>query len=143
MSLDVTHDPSELGFASDRLARIDLAFQRYIDAGQLPGWQIAVTRGGQLAHSSTSGFRDIDAGLPWNPDTRVRIYSMTKPITSVAAMMLYEEGAFELKDPVANFIPSFAGARVYRGGPAAAPVTDPVTEPLLMWHLLTHTSGLT
>jgi len=143
MSLDVLHDPSELGFAPDRLARIDAGFQRYIDAGQLPGWQIVISRHGQLAHSSTAGLRDVDAGIPWTDDTLVRIYSMTKPITSVAAMMLYEQGAFELKDPVAKFIPSFGNARVYRGGPAAAPVTDPVTEPLLMWHLLTHTSGLT
>jgi CubicO group peptidase (beta-lactamase class C family) len=143
MSLDVSHDPSALGFAADRLARIDACFQRYIDAGQLPGWQIVVSRNGQVAHSSTAGLRDIDAGIPWTDDTLARIYSMTKPITSVAAMMLYEEGAFELKDPVAKFIPSFADARVYRGGPAAAPVTEPVTQPLQMWHLLTHMSGLT
>jgi CubicO group peptidase (beta-lactamase class C family) len=143
MSLDVSHDPSALGFAPERLARIDAFFQRYVDAGQLPGWQIVISRHGQLAHSSTSGLRDIDAGIPWTDDTLARIYSMTKPITSVAAMMLYEEGAFELKDPVATFIPSFAGTRVYRGGPAAAPVTEPVTEPLQMWHLLTHMSGLT
>lgn len=143
MSLDVFHDPSELGFAPERLARIDTAFQRYVDAGQLPGWQIVVSRNGQLAHSSTAGLRDVDAGIPWTDDTLVRIYSMTKPITSVAAMMLYEEGAFELKDPVAKFIPAFADARVYRSGHALAPVTEPMIEPLLMWHLLTHMSGLT
>src|ERR687898_45180 len=125
MSLDVSQDPSALGFAADRLARIDAGFQRYIDAGQLPGWQIAVSRNGQVAHSSTAGLRDIDAGIPWTDDTLARIYSMTKPITSVAAMMLYEEGAFELKDPVAKFIPSFADARVYRGGPAPAPDVAP------------------
>jgi CubicO group peptidase (beta-lactamase class C family) len=143
MSLAVSHDPSELGFAPERLARIDTCFQRYIDAGQLPGWQVVVSRNGLLAHSSTAGMRDVDAGLPWTDDTLVRIYSMTKPITSVAAMMLYEEGAFELKDPVAKFIPSFADARVYRGGPTLAVVTEPVTEPLLMWHVMTHMSGLT
>jgi CubicO group peptidase (beta-lactamase class C family) len=68
---------------------------------------------------------------------------MTKPVTSVAAMMLYEEGAFELNDPVSTFIPAFAGARVFRGGSALRPVTEPVTEPMRIWHLLTHTSGLT
>jgi len=140
--LDVS-DPSELGFAPERLARIDTAFQRYVDGGQLPGWQIVVSRNGQLVHSSTAGLRDVDAGIPWTDDTLVRIYSMTKPITSVAAMMLYEEGAFELKDPVAKFIPAFGDARVYRSGPVLAPVTEPMTEPLLMWHLLTHMSGLT
>jgi len=118
MSLDVTHDPSELGFAPERLARIDAVFQRYVDAGQLPGWQVVVARGGHIVHSSTAGMRDIDAGTPWTDDTLVRIYSMTKPITSVAAMMLYEEGGFELKDPVSKFIPSFADARVYRSGSA-------------------------
>src|SRR5207248_3542695 len=69
--------------------------------------------------------------------------SMTKPITSVAAMMLYEEGAFELKDPVAAFIPSFKDVRVYTQGSALNPATVPAVEPMRVWHLLTHTSGLT
>src|SRR5437588_773572 len=72
-----------------------------------------------------------------------RIYSMTKPVTSVAAMMLWEEGAFELTDPVERFIPEFADARVWAGGSALRPVTAPVMEPMRIWHLLTHTSGLT
>ena len=82
-------------------------------------------------------------GWPVEPDTLWRIYSMTKPVTSVAAMMLYEEGAFELTDPVSAFIPSFADVRVYAGGPDLRPVTVPATEPVRIWHLLTHTSGLT
>ena len=85
----------------------------------------------------------MEAGLPVELDTLFRIYSMTKPITSVAAMMLYEEGAFELKDPGQPFIPSFADMRVYRAGSASNPVTEPATEPMRIWHLLTHTSGLT
>jgi CubicO group peptidase (beta-lactamase class C family) len=68
---------------------------------------------------------------------------MTKPVTSVAAMMLYEEGAFELKDPVSHFIPSFEDVRVYRAGSALKPLTEPAVEPVRIWHLLTHTSGLT
>src|SRR5258706_13410563 len=88
------------------------------------------------------GERDKEAGLPIELDTIFRLYSMTKPITSVAAMMLYEEGAFELKDPVARYIPAFADVRVYRGGSSLAPVTEPATEPVRIWHLLTHTSGL-
>ena len=68
---------------------------------------------------------------------------MTKPITSVAAMILYEEGGFELTDPVSSFIPSFADVRVYAGGSDLRQVTVPVTEPVRMWHLLTHTAGLT
>jgi CubicO group peptidase (beta-lactamase class C family) len=84
----------------------------------------------------------MEAGLPVTPDTLWRIYSMTKPITSVAAMMLYERGAFELTDPVSRFIPSFADVRVYAGGPDLRPVTVPAAGPVRMWHLLTHTSGL-
>jgi CubicO group peptidase (beta-lactamase class C family) len=92
---------------------------------------------------SSYGARDMEAGLPVETDTLWRIYSMTKPITSVAAMILYEEGAFELTDPVSALIPSFAGVRVYTGGSDIRPVTVPATEPVRIWHLLTHTSGLT
>ena len=136
-------DPTRLGFDPTRLERIDTHFQRYIDDHRLTGWQIAVSRAGQLVHHSTSGHRDREANLEWTDDTIVRMFSMTKPITSVAAMMLYEEGAFELKDPVSKFIPSFADSRVYRSGSAYKPVTEPLTEPIRIWHLLTHTSGLT
>jgi CubicO group peptidase (beta-lactamase class C family) len=142
MTLSVS-DPAEQGFDPRRLARIDAHFQRYIDDGLLTGWQVVVNRHGHVVHHSAAGHRDRDEGLPWLDDTVVRLYSMTKPITSVAAMMLYEQGLFELKDPVSAFIPSFADARVYRGGSAAKPITDPVTEPMRIWHLLTHTSGLT
>ena len=72
-----------------------------------------------------------------------RIYSMTKPITSVAAMMLYERGAFELTDPLARYLPAFADMRVFDGGSDLKPVTVPAIEPIRIWHLLTHTSGLT
>ena len=138
-----TSDPAEFGFDADRLSRIDRHFAAYVDDGRLPGWQVVVSRGGNVVHASTYGTRDIDAGTSWSDDTLVRLFSMTKPITSVAAMMLYEEGAFELKDPVSKFIPAFADARVYRSGSAMKPVTEGLTQPMLMWHLLTHTSGLT
>jgi CubicO group peptidase (beta-lactamase class C family) len=131
------------GFDTARLERIRAHFDRYVEDGRLPGYLVQIARDGELAYQAAGGRRDIEADLPVEEDTLWRIFSMTKPITSVAAMMLYEEGAFELKDPVARFIPAFAGARVYRSGHALAPVTDPVTEPLLMWHLLTHMSGLT
>jgi CubicO group peptidase (beta-lactamase class C family) len=136
-------DPAEHGFDPDRLRRIDTHFQRYVDDGRLAGWQVAVSRHGHLVHHATAGHRDRDASLPWVDDTVVRLFSMTKPIASVAAMMLYEEGAFELKDPVSKFIPSFGDARVYRNGSSFKPVTEATTEPIRMWHLLTHTSGLT
>ena len=136
-------DPGEVGFDAARLQRIDRHFERYVDDGRLPGWLIAVARDGQIAHLSTCGQRDKEAGAPVELDTLWRIYSMTKPITSVAAMMLYEEGAFELKDPISKFIPAFADTKVYRSGSAVNPVLEPQVEPIRVWHLLTHTSGLT
>ena len=141
--LKVEADPAEAGLDADRLSRIDSHLARYVDSGQLAGWLVTVSRGGRLAHVSCYGSRDLEAGRAVEPDTLWRIYSMTKPITSVAAMMLYEQGAFELTDPVAKFIPSFADVRVYAGGSDLKPVTVPATEPVRIWHLLTHTSGLT
>jgi CubicO group peptidase (beta-lactamase class C family) len=90
-----------------------------------------------------AGHRDLEAGLPVTDDTLWRIYSMTKPVTSVAAMLLYEEGKIGLNDPVSEFIPAFADLRVYTGGSDQKQVTVPATEPVRVWHLLTHTSGLT
>ena len=142
-ALDVTTDPSSLGFDADRLRRIDDHLAQYVDDGRLAGWQVAIMRHGELAHHSTHGKRDLAGDVDWSDDTIVRMFSMTKPITSVAAMMLYEEGRFQLKDPVAKFIPSFADTPVYRSGSFVAPVTEPQTEPMRIWHLLTHTSGLT
>jgi CubicO group peptidase (beta-lactamase class C family) len=136
-------DPAEVGFDPARLDRVDRHFRRYVDDGRLPGWLITVSRRGRLAYVSSYGSRDVEAGLPVETGTLWRIYSMTKPITSVAALMLYEEGAFELTDPVSAFIPSFADVRVYTGGSDVKPVTVPATEPVRIWHLLTHTAGLT
>src|SRR5215469_18913427 len=108
-------DPAEPGLDKERLARIDRHFARYVDDGRLPGWLLTVSRHGRLVHVSRYGAADIEAGLPVETGTLWRIYSMTKPVTSVAAMMLYEEGVFELTDPVSAFIPSFADVRVYAG----------------------------
>ncbi len=96
----------------------------------LPGWLLTVSRNGHLAHVSTCGARDMEAGLPVETDTLWRIYSMSKPITSVAAMILYEEGAFELNDPVSAYIPSFADVRVFtEAGLDIRMTTVPATEP--------------
>ncbi|MCW2943753.1 MAG: serine hydrolase [Actinoallomurus sp.] len=140
--LKVTCDPAEVGFDADRLRRMDTHFASYVDDGRLPGWLALVSRRGEIAHLSTYGARDIASGAPVETDTLFRIYSMSKPITSVAAMMLYEEGALELTDPISRFIPSFSEMRVYEKGPSVKPVTRPAAEPVRVWHLLTHTSGL-
>ena len=141
--LQVEDEPGALGLDAGRLDRADRMLQSYVDAERLPGWLLLVSRHGRIAHLSTSGHRDVAAGLPVEPDTIWRIYSMTKPITSVAAMMLYEEGAFELNDPVSGYLPEFAAPRVYTHGSDLKPVTEPATEPIRIWHLLTHTAGLT
>jgi CubicO group peptidase (beta-lactamase class C family) len=136
-------DPEELGFHPDRLARIDRHFDRYLDEELLTGWAVVVTRDGKIAHATARGLRDREAGLPVDWATRWRIYSMTKPVTSVAAMMLYEEGAFALTDPISRYLPEFAQPKVYVKGSATAPYLAPATEPIRVWHLLSHTSGLT
>jgi CubicO group peptidase (beta-lactamase class C family) len=125
------------------LARLDRYLDNYVAEGHQKGSLIAVSRGGQLAHVSMRGYRDAEAGLPVEADTLWRIYSMTKPITSVAAMTLYEEGAISLLDPVAKYIPAFEHARVYKRGSAAAMESVPASQPMLVWHLMTHTAGLT
>jgi len=135
--------PDEVGLDPGRLARLDAYLDGFVADGRHTGSLLVITRGGRIAHVSHRGQRDAQAGLPVEPDTIWRIYSMTKPITAVAAMMLYEEGALSLFDPVAKFIPSFGDLRVYRHGMAAAPVTARAAETMRVWHLLTHTSGLT
>src|SRR3954449_4905536 len=141
--LHATTDPSELGFDADRLERIDRHFARYVDDGRLPGYLAVVARDDRIAHVAAAGKRDLESGAPVELDTLWRIYSMTKPITTVAAMILWEEGAFELRDPVARYIPAFADARVHLRGSAQKPLTVPVNEPMRIWHLMTHTSGMT
>ncbi len=128
---------------SERLQRLDHVLEQYVTDSKLPGWSLLVSRNGSVAHRSLGGLRDVEAGEPVRDDTIFRIYSMTKPITSVAVMMLFEQGAFELTDPVSKFLPEFADVRVWDGGSDLRPVTVPATEPIRIWHLLTHTSGLT
>jgi CubicO group peptidase (beta-lactamase class C family) len=136
-------DPGEVGLDEQRLARIDAHFRGYVDAGKLPGWQVMVSRRGKVAHFSSYGVVDREDGRPVEADTVWRIYSMTKPVTSVAAMMLWEQGKFDLSDPISKWLPQFTDQRVYTGGSAAKFSTVPATEPIRVWHLLTHTAGLT
>ncbi len=126
-----------------RLARIDEHFASYVDDGRLAGWQVMVARHGEIAHSSTYGVRDLASGAAFSEDTVVRLYSMTKPLTTLAAMQLVEQGKIQLKDPVAAYIPSFGSTRVYRSGSAQRPMTEPQVLPMQIWHLMTHMSGLT
>ena len=131
------------GFDPARLARIGAHFAAYVDDGRLPGWQVQVSRRGEVVYRAQQGWRDLEARLPVEDDSVFRIFSMTKPITSVAAMMLYEQGRFELTDPIAKYVPAFADMRVLEGGTALKPATRPAAGPIRVQHLLNHTSGLT
>ena len=134
-----TASAESVGMSSERLARIRAAMQAYVDDGRLAGVMTMVARGGQVVHWDAAGTRDLDAGDPLEPDDIFRIYSMTKPLTSVAVMTLVEEGAVALDDPVSKFIPAFADVTVLTdGGERVAP-----DRPISIEHLLTHTSGLT
>jgi CubicO group peptidase (beta-lactamase class C family) len=141
--LQVESDPADLGLDPDRLARLERHFAGYVDDGRLPGWLVSVSRAGRVGYLAVHGQRDRELGLPVTADTIWRLASMTKPVTSVAALMLYEEGAFELKDPIARWLPEFENMRVYQSGSSLRPATQPATEPIRVWHLLTHTAGLT
>jgi CubicO group peptidase (beta-lactamase class C family) len=142
-ALHVDTDPAELGFDPTRLNRVADRLGTYLSAGLFAGYSVAVGRHGKVAYVHKAGHADREAGQPIADDTVFRIYSMTKPITAVAAMMLWEEGHFELTDPISKFIPSFADCRVYVKGTADTCLTVPVTEPVRIWHLLSHTAGLT
>jgi CubicO group peptidase (beta-lactamase class C family) len=141
--LTIEVDPAEAGLDAERLKRIDAHLAGYVADGRLPGWLLTIRRHGRLAYVARCGSRDLEAGLPVTDDTVWRIYSMTKPVTSVAAMILYEEGRLALTDPVSDFIPAFKDVRVYAGGSDLKQLTVPATEPVRIWHLLTHTAGLT
>ena len=141
MQLDAR--PEDVGLSTPRLARVTQWMRRWVDSGQLPGLLVAIVRNDRLAYFETCGYRDVEAKRPVEPDTIYRIYSMTKPITTVAALMLYEEGCFQLDDPVAKFIPAFAGTRVFAGGDAESFETVPLARPVTVHDLMTHTSGLT
>jgi CubicO group peptidase (beta-lactamase class C family) len=141
--LQVDVEAADAGFSAERLSRIDRHFRHYVDDERLPGWLVVVARGGRVAHLSACGMRDREQGLPVETDTLWRLASMTKPVTSVAALMLYEEGAFELKDPIAKWLPAFENLRIYRSGSPLKADTRPATEPIRVWHLMTHAAGLT
>jgi CubicO group peptidase (beta-lactamase class C family) len=136
-------DPGEVGLDAKALDRVDQYLAHHVDEGRLPGYLVSVARGGRVAHLTTHGHRDIAAGLPVEADTLWRIYSMTKPVTSVAALLLVEEGKLSLDDPVERHLPAFAEPRVYVSGSGADTVTCPADGPIRVRHLMTHTAGLT
>ncbi len=137
-----TVSPESAGFSSARLKRVDQVMQKYVDQGKLPGVLTLVARRGHIAHLSKVGWMDVEAHKPIAFDTLFRIYSMTKPLTSVAVMMLYEEGRFFLNDPVAKYIPEFADLKVFVRETETGVELANLKRPITIHHLLTHTAGL-
>jgi CubicO group peptidase (beta-lactamase class C family) len=144
VAIDVVDQPEQLGLEQDRLAGIRPFFeQRYLATGKLAGLLTLVARKGQVAHLEAFGQRNVAAGEAMTEDTIFRIYSMTKPIVSVALMTLYEQGLFQLDDPVSRFIPAWADLRVWSDGTPEAYSTQFPEREMQIRDLLTHTSGLT
>jgi len=140
-NLEVEIEPAAAGFDPDRLNRLDNRLGRFVDEGRLAGWQVVVSRHGKVVHASCRGERDAARHLPIESDTIYRIFSMTKPITALAAMILVEQGELLLTDPISRWLPEFANPRIFVGGSDLAPTTVPATEPIRVRHLLNHTAG--
>lgn len=138
-----TAAPETVGLSRERLARISSWMRDLTDTGKLAGASVAILRNGYVAFRDQSGQQDIAANTPMRNDTLVRIYSMTKPLTTVAALMLYERGLFQLDDPITRFIPEFADMQVWVSGAGESMQLKPTTRPFTIRELMNHTSGLT
>lgn len=136
--------PEQVGLSAEKLDEMSAHFQAYVDEGRLAGLTTLVARKGKVAHFKTYGVLDTEAGRALPEDAIFRIYSMTKPITGVALMMLYEEGKFELDDAVSRYIPEFANARVFKAEREDGTFeTVPATREITIRDLMRHTAGLT
>ncbi len=134
--------PESVGMSSSRLNEIDVAMQSFIDEGKLAGISTLIARRGDVVHFRYYGKLDLAANKPVQSDSLFRIASLTKPITSVGALILHEEGYFNLDDPVSNWIPEFKNFKVMQDNTNIySELADLETE-ITFWHLLTHTSGL-
>ena len=136
-------NPESVGLSSEQLARVTDALQAHIDAGHIAGVVAAVVRNGRLVYMEALGQADIEAARPMPEDAIFRLYSMTRSITSLAAMILWEEGAFRLHDPVSRYLPQFADQRVFSdAGSPDVDRTEARNGDITVEHLLLHTSGL-
>ncbi len=135
--------PEEAGMSAERLSRINEVIRRHIERKEIAGAVTLIARRGRITHFAAHGMADVEAGKPMKEDTIFRIASMSKPITSVAVMMLYEEGKFMLGDPVGKYIAEFAKMEALPGPEATNNYRVPAKRPMTIRNLLTHTSGLT
>lgn len=127
-----------------KLASVARAIEAdFVDTGRFPGGHLRVVKNGDIVHDSCIGRMDVERGRRWQPDALVRLYSMTKPIVSVALMMQIERGLARLDQPVSDFLPGWLDQRVWAGGAGTDLTTEPAAQPVTLRHLLTHTAGLT
>lgn len=138
-----TASPEDVGLSAEKLEAMKAHFQSYVDEHKLAGLTTLVSRHGKIAHFETYGVRTLESGEPMAKDAIFRIYSMTKPVTGVALMMLYEEGKFELDDPVSKYIPAFKDQKVFKGvNEDGSMITEPAAREMTVRDLMRHTSGL-
>lgn len=135
-------DPESVGMSAERLQRIDAFTQRYIDNEMVAGTVTLVARQGKVVHFSAQGMKDVERNQEMTTDTIFRMASMTKPIASVALMMLYEEGLFQLDDPIADWLPEFKNMMVEVEQADGCIILEPAKTPISFTHILTHTAGL-
>jgi CubicO group peptidase (beta-lactamase class C family) len=141
LTMEIAH-PESLGFSTPRLARIRPYLQRWVDKGKFAGFQSLIARQGKVVNFENVGFANLDTAKPMADDTIFRIHSMTKPITTAAVMMLYEEGAFMLHDRLDTYLPEFKDVQVAESGPDGETRMVPPVRPVTIHDLLTHTGGL-
>jgi CubicO group peptidase (beta-lactamase class C family) len=135
--------PEDFGFSSERLARLQDLLSKRVEEGKYAGAVSLILREGAVVDFFSCGMQDLEKKIPMQKDAIFRIYSMSKVVTSVAVMALFEEGRFRLDDPVSNYLPELKSMRVFKGGTADQPEFEDARKPITIKHLLTHTSGLT
>jgi len=136
--------PEQVGFSSERLQRLDAAMQQKVDEKQFAGMVTILARHGKVVEFKTYGKKDLSTGAAMDKDTIFRIYSMTKPVTGAAMMMLYEEGKWQPDDPISKYIPEFANLKVFKGvDNSGEPILEDPIHPPTMLQLMTHTAGFT
>ena len=137
-----TSRPEDVGLSTERLARLNKSIHEYVDAGRTPGVVTLIARHGKVVHLDAYGKADLATGRPTRADDIFRMYSMTKPITSVALLMLFEEGRFQLTDPLSKYFPAFADVKVYAGTtPQGAMMLDALRRPITIQDVFRHSAG--
>ncbi len=137
-----TVSPPAAGFDRARLEALHRTMQRFVQDGKHAGQVTLLARDGKMVDFQAYGYRDLEQRLPMERDTICRVYSMSKIITCAATLVLFEDGRFNLDDPVATYLPELNGLKVWAGGTVDAPKLEPLKRPITIKHLLTHTSGL-